>query len=162
MIRLAIIFLAFAAPLRADTLPAPLAAQLADGLRACLLYYESGNTPMQILGANGQTIKGKTAEASVSLAGTKRRIFVRTIIEGAGDRECEVHTNYDRGELRKDGFALVMQTLTAQGYTATLKQHWNNQGKSVLQKGPVKTNMMVRVRAGKLQLKLKKFPGGSG
>lgn len=94
----------------------------------------------------------------MQLPSTKRKIYVETVMEGAKNVECEVHTNYTRSTLRRDGFDMIMNTSEAAGFVLQKRHSFSSDTKTVFVKGTNSMFMKVRVRDSKLMLKFKRRP----
>lgn len=146
----------FALPVSAEQFPEPLELKLTQGLEACLNYYETGKWPLTALEKHGFVTEKKEAIIDVILPNIRRRIYVKTVIEGTSDTECEVHTNYDSRNPRRDGFELIMDTSEAAGFTPKQRHRYSSSAKTVFVKGENSMFMKVRIRGSELMLKFKR------
>lgn len=139
---------------QAERLPSRLEARVAEGVQACVRFYEHGET-IATLGATGFTPKGRRSmETRVDLSdqgGRKRPYFVRVLIEN-GD-ECEVHSDYRKGDAERQAFDLAKRTVAAAGFTTLRNPRFGSKAKTIFAKGTVSMWFKTRERDGKVMVK---------
>lgn len=128
----------------ARDLPAGLVARIEEGVKACMAFYERGES-ISSLAAIGYVSKPLWMEIKVDLSaetGIKRPFWVRVLIERTF--ECEIHSNYTRFNIEPDAFDLARKIMAAHGFVITKGQFHAPAVKSIVEKGPV--SMWFKVR----------------